>query len=93
MLAKLKYEVPDVVISDIRMPGMNGIELLEKLKQHSPSTPVIIMTAYSELDHARITSYNVCYTKLLRRVIAPPWEKPAIIILPAGIPDSVSLSI
>ncbi len=52
VLEKLKYEVPDVVISDIRMPGMNGIELLEKLKQHSPSTPVIIMTAYSELDHA-----------------------------------------
>ncbi|MEJ2095480.1 MAG: sigma 54-interacting transcriptional regulator, partial [Gammaproteobacteria bacterium] len=51
-LEKIKHEVPDVVISDIRMPGMNGIELLEQLKQYSPELPVIIMTAYSDLDHA-----------------------------------------
>lgn len=51
-LEKIKHEIPDVVISDIRMPGMNGIELLEQLKQYSPELPVIIMTAYSDLDHA-----------------------------------------
>ena len=52
VLEKILNETPDVVISDIRMPGMDGISLMEKLKQHSPDLPVIIMTAYSDLDRA-----------------------------------------
>ena len=52
VLARIQHETPDVVISDIRMPGMDGISLLEKLKQYSPDLPVIIMTAYSDLDRA-----------------------------------------
>lgn len=43
---------PDVIISDIRMPGMDGITLLENIKQLVPDIPVIIMTAYSDLDRA-----------------------------------------
>ena len=52
VLARIQHETPDVVISDIRMPGMDGITLLEKIKQHAPDLPVIIMTAYSDLDRA-----------------------------------------
>jgi len=52
VLAELENEHPDVVISDIRMQNMDGITLLEKLKQRVPDTPVIIMTAYSDLDRA-----------------------------------------
>jgi two-component system nitrogen regulation response regulator GlnG len=52
VLDKVKHESPDVIISDIRMPGMDGISLLEKIKQHAPTVPVIIMTAYSDLDRA-----------------------------------------
>ncbi|MBI4005757.1 MAG: response regulator, partial [Gammaproteobacteria bacterium] len=52
VLEKIKRDTPDVVISDIRMPGMDGIALLERIKQHSPDVPVIIMTAYSDLDRA-----------------------------------------
>jgi two-component system nitrogen regulation response regulator GlnG len=52
VLEKINHESPDVVISDIRMPGMDGISLLEKIKQHAPAVPVIIMTAYSDLDRA-----------------------------------------
>jgi len=52
VLKKIRNEEPDVIISDIRMPGMDGITLLEKVKQQSPSVPVIIMTAYSDLDRA-----------------------------------------
>lgn len=52
VLKKINHEEPDVIISDIRMPGMDGIELLDKIKQHSPDIPVIIMTAYSDLDRA-----------------------------------------
>ena len=52
VLEKVKHDIPDVVISDIRMPGMDGISLLEKIKQYAPEVPVIIMTAYSDLDRA-----------------------------------------
>ena len=52
ILAALDNEQPDVIISDIRMQKMDGITLLEKLKQRVPDIPVIIMTAYSDLDRA-----------------------------------------
>ena len=52
VLEKIQHETPDVLISDIRMPGMDGISLLEQIKEHSPEVPVIIMTAYSDLDRA-----------------------------------------
>ena len=52
VLDKIRHEKPDVIISDIRMPGMDGISLLEKIKQFAPAVPVIIMTAYSDLDRA-----------------------------------------
>ena len=43
---------PQVLVSDIRMPGGSGIELLSKVKERHPGLPVIIMTAYSDLDSA-----------------------------------------
>jgi two-component system nitrogen regulation response regulator GlnG len=43
---------PQVLVSDIRMPGGSGLDLLEKVKQKYPGLPVIIMTAYSDLDSA-----------------------------------------
>ena len=52
VLQQIKIEHPDVIISDIRMPGMDGITLLEKIKELAPEVPVIIMTAYSDLDRA-----------------------------------------
>ncbi len=45
-------EGPQVLVSDIRMPGGSGLELLEKVKRQHPTLPVIIMTAYSDLDSA-----------------------------------------
>jgi two-component system nitrogen regulation response regulator GlnG len=43
---------PQVLVSDIRMPGPSGLELLKTLKQRHPAVPVIVMTAYSDLDSA-----------------------------------------
>ncbi len=43
---------PQVLVSDIRMPGGSGLELLDKVKAKYPGLPVIIMTAYSDLDSA-----------------------------------------
>ena len=45
-------ELPQVLVSDIRMPGGSGIDLLARVKQRLPGLPVIIMTAYSDLDSA-----------------------------------------
>jgi two-component system, NtrC family, nitrogen regulation response regulator GlnG len=49
---KLSEETPQVVVSDIRMPGITGLEFMQQLKAKLPSTPVIIMTAYSDLESA-----------------------------------------
>ena len=43
---------PQVLVSDIRMPGGSGLQLLEKVREMQPGLPVIIMTAYSDLDSA-----------------------------------------
>jgi two-component system nitrogen regulation response regulator GlnG len=51
-LAALATEPPQVLVSDIRMPGTSGLELLTSVKEQFPSLPVIIMTAYSDLESA-----------------------------------------
>jgi two-component system nitrogen regulation response regulator GlnG len=48
----LEDDAPQVLVSDIRMPGGSGIELLAQVKQRHPGLPVIIMTAFSDLDSA-----------------------------------------
>lgn len=56
-LTALENASPDVLISDIRMPGMDGFSLLSAIKQHNPLLPVIIMTAHSDLD-AAVNAYQ-----------------------------------
>ncbi|MBU4610156.1 nitrogen regulation protein NR(I) [Achromobacter sp. GG226] len=51
-LAALEHQRPQVLVSDIRMPGLGGLELLRAIKARHPEVPVIIMTAYSDLDSA-----------------------------------------
>jgi len=48
--AALKLETPGALVSDIRMPGTDGLALLKEVKENYPGLPVIIMTAYSDLD-------------------------------------------
>ena len=50
LLQRLEGDKPDVIISDIRMPGLDGLALLEEIKLKSPDVPVIIMTAFPDLD-------------------------------------------
>ncbi|MCR5721220.1 MAG: response regulator [Lachnospiraceae bacterium] len=52
-LMKAEETRPDLVISDIRMPKMDGIELAEKILERYPSTKVIFLTAYNEFEYAR----------------------------------------
>ncbi len=52
LLLQLNSEQPDVIISDIRMPGTDGLQLLTLLSEKHPGLPVIITTAHSDLDSA-----------------------------------------
>jgi two-component system nitrogen regulation response regulator GlnG len=52
VLQALSTSQPQVLVSDIRMPGESGLTLLSKIKERYPQMPVIIMTAYSDLDSA-----------------------------------------
>lgn len=47
-IEKFKQDPPDVVILDINMPGMNGIEVLRRMKEINPDLPVILSSAYQE---------------------------------------------
>ena len=51
------HDMPDLIISDIKMPGESGLQFLEKVKEKFPKIPVIIMTAFSDLDSA-LDSYS-----------------------------------
>src|SRR5262249_59187864 len=51
-LGALAASIPQVVVTDIRMPGGSGLELLQQIKERYPNLPVIIMTAYSDLESA-----------------------------------------
>ena len=52
LLTALENDLPDALITDIRMPGMDGLELLERVQKSHPELPVIVMTAHSDLESA-----------------------------------------
>jgi len=52
MLEAIEHTEPDVLLTDVRMPGMDGISLMNRLNDSHPAMPVIVMTAHSDLDHA-----------------------------------------
>ncbi len=51
-LEALSHEKPDVLITDIRMPGMDGLEFTRQLETLNVSLPIIVITAYADLDNA-----------------------------------------
>jgi two-component system, NtrC family, nitrogen regulation response regulator GlnG len=57
ILSKLKQGQPDAIITDVRMPGIDGLELLSHLSTDYPDLPVIIMTAHTDLDSA-VSAYQ-----------------------------------
>ncbi|MDX1735224.1 MAG: nitrogen regulation protein NR(I) [Halioglobus sp.] len=57
LLREIASEQPDVIISDIRMPGTDGLDLLSRINENFPDLPVIITTAHSDLESA-VASYQ-----------------------------------
>merc|ERR1711879_11321 len=57
VLERLKRDQPEAIISDVRMPGMDGLTLLDQIQTINPELPVIIMTAHSDLESA-VSSYQ-----------------------------------
>jgi DNA-binding NtrC family response regulator len=51
-LAKFAEFEPDLVLTDLKMPGMDGVELLRKVKEHDAETPVVVMTAFGAVETA-----------------------------------------
>ncbi|MBV8911342.1 MAG: nitrogen regulation protein NR(I) [Gammaproteobacteria bacterium] len=56
-LDALRRDTPDVLITDIRMPGASGLELLKRIRDARPALPVIVMTAHSDLGNA-VSAYE-----------------------------------
>ena len=52
LLDAIEQDEPDVLITDVRMPGMSGIALLERLRLRLPELPIIVITAHSDLENA-----------------------------------------
>ncbi|NOY61627.1 MAG: nitrogen regulation protein NR(I) [Gammaproteobacteria bacterium] len=57
VLERLEREQPDAIVADIRMPGIDGLALLDSIGEQYPGLPVIIMTAHSDLDSA-VSAYQ-----------------------------------
>src|SRR5574344_1236478 len=57
VLKAINKEIPEVIISDIRMPGIDGLEMLQEIHKIKPEIPVIITTAHSDLSSA-VNSYK-----------------------------------
>ncbi len=56
-LERLLADPPDVLVTDIRMPGIDGLDLMARVREAHPELPVIVMTAHSDLDSA-VASYQ-----------------------------------
>ena len=69
-LAKVHVRVPDLILLDIKMPGLNGLETLTKVRKIFPFIPVVIMTAYSELD----TVLRSIESGLIRYFLRKPFD-------------------
>ncbi len=70
----LNTKLVDLVLTDVKMPGMSGIQLLENIKEIIPDTPVIIMTAYGSVEKAVEAMHKGAYTFILK-----PFENQALV--------------
>ena len=99
VIRALQDDAPQVLVSDIRMPGGGGIELLAQVKRSHPGLPVIIMTAYSDLDSAVSAFQGGAFeylpkpfdvnaaVELIRRAVQESLREEVAELLPAHAPE------
>ncbi len=98
-LTALETETPQVLVSDIRMPGASGLDLLQQVRTRYPQMPVIIMTAYSDLESAVAAFQGGAFEylpkpfdvdhaiELIRRALAESAREQGIVEEPEGAPE------
>jgi two-component system nitrogen regulation response regulator GlnG len=98
-LQALSGGAPEVLVSDIRLPGLSGLELLNAVKQRHPAVPVIVMTAYSDLDSAVAAFQGGAYeylpkpfdvdqaVELIRRALDESRRESQVSEVPADTPE------
>lgn len=69
-IAKVEEEAPDLVILDIQMPGLDGLEVLQRIKSLAPKTPVLMITAYGSSDRVIAAMKHGAYEYLGRPTAA-----------------------
>jgi len=72
---KFKIHTPDIVVSDVKLGDMNGLDLLEHIKKVSPDTPVIIITAFGSIEMAVQTMHKGAFN-----FIAKPFDRDTLIL-------------
>ncbi|EKE73053.1 nitrogen regulation protein NR(I) [Gallaecimonas xiamenensis] len=101
LLDALANEEPDVLLTDVRMPGMDGLALADSLRQSHPKLPIIIMTAHSDLDTA-VSAYQTGafeylpkpfdldeVVALLKRAVQDSAEPDQAPSLPSNLPELI----
>jgi len=86
-IERLQADKPDVVVMDVRMPGMSGLEALSRMKQAEPAVPVIIMTAFGATDTAIEAVNKGAFDYILK-----PFDIPEMLALIAQALDASRLS-
>jgi len=84
-LEAIATQVPDIVLCDFRLEDMNGSDLLEKIKQSNPHTPVIIMTGYSDVR----TAVNIMKLGAFDYVTKPLLPEEILLTLKRALTDTV----
>ena len=103
-LTAFETETPQVLVSDIRMPGESGIELLQAVKARHPGLPVIIITAFSDLDSAVAAFQGGAFdylakpfdidkaVALIRRALEESLREASVEAAPAETPEILGLA-
>src|SRR5690606_17520230 len=65
-ITMMRKQVPDILLTDLRMDGMSGLDLLSKAREYFPSATVVIMTAFGSIDTAVSAMKNGAYDYLVK---------------------------
>ena len=87
-LTALRGDAPDVLMTDIRMPGRSGLDLLKEIQVSRPGLPVIVMTAHSDLD-AAVAAYQGGAFEYLPKPFLPSELRSAVARALAAIEDEI----